>query len=97
MIEMVLCVINCVVRCGVPCGQVRMAAALGGDVRLGAPGEHVTLAMAEQRAEAYVAQDPASRFLSPFGLRKGRGDPVFDLFRSALLEALCFVAAPPKR
>lgn len=74
-----------------------MAKALGGDIRLGAPGEHVSLKTAEERAQAYVAQDPSSRFLSPFGLRKERGDPVFELFRSTLLEALCYVQAPPKR
>jgi len=76
---------------------VKLAQALGGDIRLGAPGQHVSLLAAEKSAQLYVSQDPSSRFLSPFGLRKDRGDPVFELFRSVLLEALCFVRAPPKR
>jgi hypothetical protein len=93
--------VTCAVLCWSPmlcCSvQVKMAHALGGDVRLGAPGEHVTLDLAEQRAQAYVSAAPRHRFLSPFGLRTERGDPVFELFRGALLEALCFVQAPPKR
>lgn len=74
-----------------------MAQALGGDIRLGAPGQRVSLSAAEESAQLYVSQDPTSRFLSPFGLRKDRGDPVFELFRTVLLEALRLVRAPPKR
>ena len=77
--------------------QVKLAHALGGDIRLGSQGEYVNLSMAEERAKGYVDADPSTRFLSPFGLRKNKGDPIFELFRTILLEALCFVPEPPKR
>ncbi len=77
--------------------QVLLAQALGGDIRLGKSGEHVSLSKAEERAHAYVSADPINRYLSPFGLRTSRGDPTFDLFRGALVDALRFVSKSPKR
>lgn len=76
---------------------VKMAHKLGAEIRLGVRGEYVSLRQAEERAQNYVSAEPSLRYLSPFGMRKDRGHPIFELFRSVLMEALCFVQAPPKR
>lgn len=70
----------------------RLAQNLGVDIRVRDTSS--TLQNAEEDALAWVNQDPSNRFLSPFGLRKERTDPIFQMFHNQLKVALKNILEP---
>lgn len=74
----------------------RLAAALGADMHYTDSSKGRTLAETQADATKY-SESSSNRKLMPFGLRSIPGEPNFDLFRQALIEAIPPGMQPPRR
>lgn len=78
---------------------VRLAEALGANIKYSDNPRGRSLQDTEAAAGAYVSEDTANRFILPFGLKTPKGEAPFDCFYAALSEAvgLLQLPNPPRR